>query len=258
MRNGGLWLTKLFRRIPASAIIGVLVFLVCLAWSRLPGAGFMALMGAALCGWFLLYGMSSFLPGPALRRGIRIALLCLILLAASLFAVTGVLIAQNAGGDDVSDVRVAVVFGAGVEGNRPSASLLARLEASFSWWQEDESRILVLTGGQGNGEHQPEARVMADWLIARGVPEHRLRLEDRAADTRENVAFSVPILEKLLQPGEKVAAVSNEFHLYRCKYILKSQGYDSLGIPAKTPYRYLLVTYSVRECCAVVLEWLGL
>ncbi len=256
MRSGVRSLIENRRRVPISFLMGAAVFLLCFLWSLTPGARFMLLPGIVGAAWFALYGLCGFLPSRIPRRILRGILLGLLVLAAALFLLIEALILVSAPGDRAQDARAGVIFGAGVDGDVPSLSLLARLEAGYAWWEEDPSRILIVTGGKGAGENAPEGQVMAAWLLQKGVPASQIRIEDQARNTRENAALSAPFLEQLLSPGEPVAVISNEFHLYRCKFLIGKLGYQPRGIPAETPYVYLKITYCLREFCSVLLMWL--
>ncbi len=57
---------------------------------------------------------------------------------------------------------------------------------------------------------------MADWLIARGVDEGRILVEEQADNTEENVAYAKALLVRHgVDAGDAVAVVSADYHLYR-------------------------------------------
>ena len=54
----------------------------------------------------------------------------------------------------------------------------------------------------------------------------------------------------------RVAIATSDFHVFRALRIAKKQGLvDAIGIPAKSD-RILFVSYYVRECLAVVKDFL--
>lgn len=250
------------KRAPPSIWIGLAVIVATVAWSFLPGARFFRLLGPLLGAVFLLYGGLFLLMARGkwqrgakiLRRVMQVGFLLLL----ALFLSVEALILTHAQGDENPTASTAVVFGAGVEGTRPSLSLLARLEAAYRWWSEDQDRVLIVSGGQGPGEDITEAQAMETWLLDRGVPQSSIVKEERSRSTEENVAFSAPLLEERLTPGERVAVVSNEFHLYRCTALVERLGYSAVTVAAPTPKLYLKITYCVREFCSVIFMWLGL
>ncbi|MDO4314740.1 MAG: YdcF family protein [Oscillospiraceae bacterium] len=158
---------------------------------------------------------------------------------------------------DLSAARAdaVVVLGAGVNGTEPSLSLRTRLDAALQYLEDNPDIPAVLTGGQGYGEEITEARCMYDYLTAHGVDGSRLILEEQAANTAENFAFSKALLEERgIDPAEAlVAVVTNDFHIARSKLIAARQGYGyAFGVPAELPWVHLSVNYYLREAFAMV------
>ena len=96
--------------------------------------------------------------------------------------------------DRETEVSAVVILGAGVNDTVPSLSLQVRLEAALDYLRDKPDIPIVVTGSRGPGEEISEARCMADWLIARGVPEDRILLEEQADNTVENIQFSQKLL----------------------------------------------------------------
>lgn len=63
-------------------------------------------------------------------------------------------------------------------------------------WHEGYFPRLLVTGGATLGCDRPEASVMRDLLIERGVSSKSILVEERARNTGENVVFSLPILDE--------------------------------------------------------------
>jgi len=148
-----------------------------------------------------------------------------------------------------------VILGAGVNGTQPSLSLQTRLDAALDYLEENPDIPVVLTGGQGYGEHITEALCMYQYLTQRGIAPERLILEEQATDTRENFAFSKPLLEAAgVEPTtDLIAVVTNDFHIYRANLLAVKQGYAyAFGVPAELPWPHLQFNYYIRESFAVV------
>lgn len=64
---------------------------------------------------------------------------------------------------------------------------------------KNDNTILVLSGGQGNGEDVSEAQAMYDYLVQKGVDKSRLLLEDKSTSTVENIEYSMRIIEKTVR-----------------------------------------------------------
>ncbi len=157
---------------------------------------------------------------------------------------------RNTPGDD--DRRTVVVLGCGLEGSRPSLSLLYRLQAAEAWLKDHPDTPVVVSGGQGSDEIMPEAQCMAEWLIAHGIEESRVFREERSSSTYENLMYTRTILQDNGLP-EDIIIVSNNFHVYRAGMIARKQGYDSVSLPAKTT-SWLLPASAFREVFGIIAE----
>lgn len=70
---------------------------------------------------------------------------------------------------------------------------------------------------------------MRDLLLARGVPEERLILEDEATTTVENFAN----IARMIDPDEPVVLISSDYHMARAAHIAKRAGFtEVLRLPA--------------------------
>lgn len=160
--------------------------------------------------------------------------------------------------DSETPVAGVIVLGAGVNGTEPSLSLRVRLEAALDYVADKPDIPIVVTGSQGPGEDISEAQCMADWLIARGIDEHRILIEDQADNTRENVAFSKAILhENGYDTLAQYAVVSSDYHL--CRAAVYWELPYMVPVAAKMPQQYqyslLTVNYFIREAFALAAEF---
>lgn len=178
-----------------------------------------------------------------------IVFLCIFLLCA---AVTGVFIGRASLGAPETNCEYLIVLGAGVNGTVPSLSLRDRLLATKDYLDAHPDTVCVVSGGQGPGENITEAQCMADWLTQRGIDPSRIILEDKATSTRENIAFSLDLIEDRtgVRP-ESAGLVSSEYHLFRAGLLAKSQGLTAIGIPAATHRTSIKINYFLREIVAV-------
>lgn len=73
--------------------------------------------------------------------------------------------------------------------------------------------VVVTGGSERQSDGLNEAEHHRDVLLARGVPEHAVIVENRSANTPENVLFAVPLIEALCErPPATVIAVVKRFH----------------------------------------------
>ena len=207
-------------------------------------------------GWFWLMTGAAFLLAAFLRRypdksGAVWAFRILLALLAAGFVVIGIMstfVLRGMNARAPQDIPCAIVLGAQVRGTVPSRALTRRLEAALALPGQPK---LILSGGQGDGEQIPEAQCMKDYLTEHGVDEDRLLLEDKSANTRENLLFS----DRLYGCAEKPCAiVTNDFHIYRALQIARKAGYQEVYGVAAEGDPLMEVHYVVREAVALLAE----
>jgi uncharacterized SAM-binding protein YcdF (DUF218 family) len=129
------------------------------------------------------------------------------------------------------DVTV-IVLGCQVYPDRvPSHSLVQRLNAAVQYLNEHPRVSVIVSGAQGDDEPCPEAEVMREMLIERGVPEEIIHLEDRSRITIENILNA----KALLGEGKNIALVSSDYHVERALQDCARAGLIAYGVGAVTP-----------------------
>ena len=165
-----------------------------------------------------------------------------------LFSVMEIWVLSKDETDLTRDVNAVIVLGAGVNGYVPSLTLQTRLEATLDYIADKPDVPIVVTGGQGNGELITEARCMADWLIAKGINEERIVLEEQARNTRENIDFSLAMLHEMgIDTTSNIAVVSNDYHLARAAYLWGPPNMVPVAAHMPGVFWPLTVNYYVRE-----------
>ncbi|MBU3112920.1 YdcF family protein [Clostridium lacusfryxellense] len=145
-----------------------------------------------------------------------------------------------------------VVLGAGLRGKSPSIPLLQRLNASLEYVKINPDIKIVVSGGRGIDESITEAEAMKRFLIKRGVAVDQIIKEERSTSTLENLKFTTEILKELdKKENINVTIVTNNFHMFRSKFLAKRQGLKAYGYPAPLN-RMLVVSCFVREYFAVI------
>ena len=184
----------------------------------------------------------------ALRGMSALLFVALVVLAAAGSRVVAGMNAQPETGLDC-----VIVLGAQVRGERPSRALRRRLDRAAEYARENPDTFLILSGGQGPDEGISEAECMRRYLTKQGIPEERLRIEDRSTSTRENLIFSAEFLDK---ETDRVGIVTNNFHIYRAMMLARGQGYAHVsGIPASAdpgmqPHNVLRESLALLAECA--------
>ena len=165
-------------------------------------------------------------------------------------------IIKNARTDKDAERPYLIVLGAAVYGDRPSLTLVRRLEGALDYLNAYPESVAIVSGGMGPGETVTEAEAMRDWLLDNGVDEGRILLEDRATSTRENLDFSFAIIrERGDEPDGNVAIVSSAYHLYRAKSMARLQGVSAAGVAAPWGYPMVMLNYFIREAFGVTHLW---
>jgi len=147
-----------------------------------------------------------------------------------------------------------IVLGAGVNGERPSLVLQSRIQTAKEYMLRYPDIPVVLSGGQGPGEHITEAEAMRRALWSEDDAwNNRLALEERSTSTAENLAFSKTVLlERGIDPETAViGVVTNDFHIFRSEIIAHRQDMTVVGCPAEVPWWWLQFNYYLREAFAL-------
>ena len=81
--------------------------------------------------------------------------------------------------------------------------------------------LIIATGGINRHNQINEAREFQRILADNGVPDSAIRIEDRSANTRQNVEFSLPFLREALDSGLAITAIAKWYHR-RTVHMLKT------------------------------------
>jgi uncharacterized SAM-binding protein YcdF (DUF218 family) len=145
-----------------------------------------------------------------------------------------------------------VVLGAGLRGKSPSIPLLQRLNASLEYVKINPNIKIVVSGGRGIDESITEAEAMKRFLIKRGVAVDQIIKEERSTSTLENLKFTAEILKELEEKENiEVTIVTNNFHMFRAKFLARRVGLKTYGYPAPLNLR-LVSSCFIREYFAVI------
>lgn len=152
------------------------------------------------------------------------------------------------------DPQVMIVLGCQVRQDGPSVLLRDRLDEALSYLEDHPDMTVVVSGGQGPDEPTTEAQAMADYLIANGVEEENILLEDDSHNTAQNFQYTMEHLQDQdIDYSDGVLVVSNGFHLTRARMLAQRAGFDNVSTLA-APASHLpsrLYMY-VREPLALV------
>ncbi len=117
-------------------------------------------------------------------------------------------------------VEFAVVLGNKVELNgKPSPRLAARLDKSVELYEQGFCKQIIVSGGEGV-EGYDEAVIMAEYLYRNGVPNSAV-----IKDSDGYNSHKTSVNAKALSGDSSIIAVSQYFHLPRCKLSLRNAGF---------------------------------
>ena len=148
------------------------------------------------------------------------------------------------------DYDALIVLGAAVHGDRVTWVLSNRLDTAYDYAVEHPKTVLVVSGGQGDGESVTEASAMARYLSQRGLDAGRILLEDRAESTAENFAFSKAIIDETLGSDASIGFVTTRFHVFRAGAVARKGGIAARGLGAPDVW-YIALNNFLRECVGI-------
>ncbi|WP_201004117.1 YdcF family protein [Paenibacillus glycanilyticus] len=114
--------------------------------------------------------------------------------------------------DDGSKGDVIFVFGS-------QKSLKYRVPEAINLYKQNRaSRILFSGGHQWQGQSDVEAKMMKEEAIKQGIPEEHILIEPISKYTKENVLFSLELLDSSigLTNVKRILIVTTAYHMRRC------------------------------------------
>jgi len=147
---------------------------------------------------------------------------------------------------DTPGTKVAIIFGAGINNNKPSKYLKDRLDAGIKLYNNHKIDKILLSGDNGSNEHD-ELTVMKLYCYEHGVDTTKIYLDYAGFDS-----YSTLYRSKYIFNIDTAILVSQKYHLNRCINIGNKLGVKSYGFAADQGtyqgYKYA----SFREYFAVV------
>ena len=215
-----------------------------------------ALRGYVYWGYFCFFVVFLILAHRFLPAVLWKIILVLTCIGFVYFWIVEIPIIRNARTDPDPERPYLVVLGAAVYGERPSLTLVRRMEGALDYLESYPESVVIVSGGMGKGENITEAQAMRDWLVARGIAEERVLMEPKATSTQENLAFSFDIIRSRgNDPDGNVAIVSSSYHLFRAKSMARMQGVEAAGVAAPPGYPMVMLNYFIREAFGVTHLW---
>jgi uncharacterized SAM-binding protein YcdF (DUF218 family) len=107
-----------------------------------------------------------------------------------------------------------------------------RLTYAAKLYHDENAPFIVVSGGfiDFYGSAVPEAEAMRDLLVALGVPEADIVLEERSRNTYENALYVREIADE--QGFNRILLVTSALHMPRSAAIFERQGFEVIPAPA--------------------------
>lgn len=149
--------------------------------------------------------------------------------------------------EKVPQTYAAIIFGAGIRNNKPSAYLQDRLDAGIELYKSGKVKRLLLSGDNGQDEYD-ELTVMKEYCTAHGIPAKDIFVDYAGFDT-----YSTVYRAKDLFKVDEAIMISQNYHLDRAIYLGEAMGIKSYGYAADRDGGYaLLQKNKMREYLALL------
>ncbi|HEV8410448.1 MAG TPA: YdcF family protein [Gemmatimonadaceae bacterium] len=163
--------------------------------------------------------------------------------------------------DDARKADAIIVMGAAQYQGKPSPVLRVRLDHALALWQRGLASRMLLTGGTGSGDSASEAAVGRVYMIAHGVPDTAILLENEGRTSAQSLRSAVDLLHT--RGLGTAIVVSDPFHMLRLEILGRRYGmdpYTSPALPAPGSQHLLrrlgnLALESVKAPLALFVDW---
>lgn len=135
----------------------------------------------------------------------------------------------------------------------------AVMDRAIQMWRVAPDAWLIPSTGDNQRLGVTNARVMADYAAAQGVPRARILEEDRSANTWQNLAYSWAMARA--HGADHLVIVCYDLHARRCELVARRQGIPAriviatsatTGMAARKPWFASRATIAVYEALAVI------
>ena len=217
-----------------------------------------AIATIVLLGPYILYNV--YIPMPSILRYVLTYVMCYF---ECMFIVTGFSAVLATKYTPDHDRDYIIILGCRIRKDGTLTPLLkGRADAAISFEQKqfDETgkhAIFVPSGGKGDDEISSEAESMKRYLLEKGIPKERILIEDKSANTYENLNFSKAVIEA--DSGDikkkKIAFATTNYHIFRGYVLSRKNDYIAKGISASTK-RYFYPNAFLREFIGLLVDQL--
>ena len=108
-----------------------------------------------------------------------------------------------------------------------TARLAARLDRAAQLYSNEACTYIIVSGATGVEGHD-EAVVMKSYLVESGIPAKQIIVDSDGWNTWQSAVNAKRIAEELGMKKPSIVAVSQYFHLPRCRLLLKQAGFQDI------------------------------
>lgn len=132
--------------------------------------------------------------------------------------------------DNAAPADVIIVLGAGVQRDgSPGPALIRRTGRAVELWRQGIAENILCTGAIPESRSRSEAAACRDALLARGVADSAIFLEENSRSTEENAIESKLIMQE--EGWQRAVVVTDGFHTLRANWIFANRGVDARFSP---------------------------
>jgi len=146
--------------------------------------------------------------------------------------------------EDAGPAPVALVLGAGLRPDgSPSTYLRRRLDAAQTLYDRDQVQVILVSGDNSTPYHD-EPAAMRDYLVAAGVPESAIVLDDAGLDTHDSCVRAHDVFGV-----DQAVVLTQSYHLRRALFSCQAAGIDAtgVGVSSASVHPSQAVTWRLRE-----------
>lgn len=142
-----------------------------------------------------------------------------------------------------------IVMGHQVKNNKPGPLFQERIDLAFCYAQDHDYKKIIGSGYAYN-KNKAEGQLIKDQLVAKGLDENNIVVENQARNTWENLNYSFDLIYDLDDGNPTVLIVSSSFHLARIKLLTKRLDKKAYFLASKN-YSLLEAKAFLREIFAL-------
>lgn len=134
--------------------------------------------------------------------------------------------------DEKRTADVAIVLGAGTGNDEVTPVFRERLNHGIWIYENGYVDKIILTGGYGKGNVHSDAYVARMYVVANGIPESDILLEEESTITQENIKNAKTIMDD--RSYDTAVLVSDPLHMKRAMQMAADYGIEAYSSPTPT------------------------